>query len=183
MCDTFNNFEGRCIRGDGEFLVLYKLGYQNFFGWQVGTPQRGDVVVFRPPESDDPKEHFIKRVIGVPGDTLELKDGYVYITNEEYPEGWQLPEESYLNQVNLGHTDPQIAYLDTFEIPEGGYFVMGDNRKASSDSRRCLEQAGCTDDNTFYITLDHIKGKAWFVMWPLTRVRVIDNTPYDEGSD
>lgn len=181
MCDTFNNFDGRCVRGDGEYIILYKLGYQNFFGWQLGTPDRGDIVVFQPPESDDPDEYFIKRVIGLPGDTIEFKDGYVYITNEEYPEGWMLPEEDYLNQVNLGNTEPQTTTLSVLEVPEGSYFVMGDNRKASSDSRSCFVQAGCNDKNSPYLTMEDITGKAWLVLWPFDRMRVIDEVVYEEA--
>lgn len=178
MCDTFNNFDGRCVRGDGEYIILYKFGYQNILGWQVGLPERGDVVVFRPPESEDPSEFFIKRIIGLPGETVEIKDGYAYITNDEHPDGWLLPEETYLNQTNLGSTDAQSTNYTVFDVPEESYFVMGDNRKASSDSRRCFEQSGCTDGNSPYITMEHISGKAWLVLWPFNRIRVMQDEPY-----
>src|SRR3989338_10606122 len=63
MCDAFNNFEGQCIRGNGEYIMIYKFGYQNILGWQVGLPQRGEVLVFHPPGTES-ADFFIKRVIG-----------------------------------------------------------------------------------------------------------------------
>lgn len=179
MCDTFNNFEGRCIRGNGEYLLINKWGYQNVFGWQVGLPERGDVVVFRPPHGE-PGEYYIKRIIGVPGETVEIRNGYVYIVNEENPEGFKLDESEYLNPLNLGHTEsPQ---RQRFEVEESQYFVMGDNRKASSDSRRCFEQTGCEGDAVATVGLNRIEGKAWVVLWPFDRMRVVKAMAYDEVS-
>ena len=57
MCDSFNNFEGQCIHGNGEYIMIYKLGWQNIFGWQVGLPDRGDVIVFTPP-GDEKGDYF-----------------------------------------------------------------------------------------------------------------------------
>lgn len=169
MCSTFNDFDGNCIRGNGEYIMIYKLGYQNIAGWQIGLPQRGDVVVFHPP-GNEAKEFFIKRVVGLPGETVEIKQGHVYIDGEK------LDESAYLNSANLGHTEPQSSQT-IFEVPENHYFVLGDNRRASSDSRRCFEQLGCNENNTAYITLDEIQGKAFVVMWPLDRMRIVK---YDE---
>ncbi len=167
MCDTFNNFDGQCLRGNGEYLMIYKLGYQSFFGWQVGLPEIGDVVVFQEPNGDD---FYIKRIIGVPGDTIEVKDGYVYINGDK------LDESNYLNELNLSHTEPSSSEYSVFEVPENEYFVLGDNRKASSDSRRCFDAIGCASpDTTAYVSLDAIQGKAWFVMWPFERVRLVEN--------
>ncbi len=175
MCDTFNNFDGRCIRADGEYIMIYKLGYLNILGWQVGLPDRGDVVVFSEPSGDS---YYIKRVIGLPGETIEIHDGYVYLTNDENPEGLKLDESEYLNQVNWGYTEPSSPDNSVFEIPEGKYFVLGDNRKASSDARRCFSTIGCSEEGaTPYITLDEIQGRAWFVMWPFDRIRIVENDP------
>jgi signal peptidase I len=167
MCDTFNNFDGTCVRGNGEYVMINKFGYLNIWGWEIGLPERGDVVVFQEPDGPD---YYIKRIIGLPGDVVEIKDGFVFIDGE------QLEEENYLNQVNLGHTDPSGPDSDVFEVPEEKYFVLGDNRKASSDSRRCFDPLGCigTDANP-YITLEEIQGKGWFVMWPFERIRLVTN--------
>lgn len=170
MCDNFNNFEGTCIRGDGEFILLYKFGYENILGWQVGMPERGDVVVFEPPE--EPDEFYIKRVTGLPGETVEFKDGYVYI------DGFKLDESGYLNEDNWGFTDIPYESETSFTVPEGSYFLMGDNRRASSDARRCFADQGCDGINTPYVTLDKITGRAWFVMWPLNRMRVVPEPGY-----
>jgi signal peptidase I len=177
MCDTLNQFDERCLRSNGEYILIYKFGYQNIWGWQVGLPDRGDIVVFTPPDATD-DEYYIKRIIGLPGETVEVRDGYVYVINEENPEGFLLEESSYLNELNLGHTDVPLQSMSSFEVPEGYYFVMGDNRRASSDSRRCFEQTGCDGENTPYISLESIRGKAWFVFWPLTRIRVLEAVSY-----
>lgn len=176
MCDNFNNFEGTCIRGDGEFILLYKFGYQSILGWQVGLPERGDVVVFEPPA--EPGEYYIKRVIGLSGETVEFKDGYVYIVNEENPNGFKLDESGYLNSENWGNTDLPYDSETSFTVPEGSYFLMGDNRRASSDARRCFADQGCDGTNTPYVTLDKITGRAWFAMWPLNRMRVVPEPTY-----
>jgi len=163
MCDTFNNLNGQCIRGNGEYIMVYKLGYQNIGGWQIGIPKRGDIVVFQPPNGIG-DEFFIKRVIGLPGETIEIKEGYVYINTK------RLDESSYLNKSNLGHTDTQKNET-IFVIPQGQYFVLGDNRRASSDSRRCFDQIGCTTNNTPFVPLANLQGKAFIVLWPFNQIR------------
>lgn len=110
MVDTFH---------DKEYLIVDQLSYH------LGTPDRGDVIVFRYPR--DISKFFIKRVIGVPGDTIDIKDNVVTITNKEHPNGAVL-KEPYVQQM---HQDIEV----TTELGEGEYFVMGDNRDASSDSR------------------------------------------------
>ena len=87
-------------------------------------PERGDIVVF--PYPDDPDQTFIKRIIGLPGETIEGKDGMVYINGEPY-------EEDYV-------TSEIAAPFGPIEIPEGSYFCMGDNRNDSKDSR--FEEVG-----------------------------------------
>lgn len=177
MCNTFNFINGECTHGNGEYLIINKIGYQNIFGWQVGEPERGDVIIFTPPNHTEDGEFFIKRIIGLPGETVSLKNGDVYIYNDAHPDGWKL-EEPYLNSKNQDQTYPQSKQDASFTVPEGEYFVMGDNRRASLDSRRCFAESGCTSENTAYLASELIEGKAWIVLWPLSSMRLIENTSY-----
>ncbi|MFN3188471.1 MAG: signal peptidase I [Candidatus Paceibacteria bacterium] len=103
----------------GEYLIVDQASYY------FQSPKRGDVVIFRYPR--DPSKFFIKRVIGIPGDTVTITDNTVHISNEEFPEGYVL-EESYITSMHQRTTI-------TEELGAGEYFVMGDNRDQSSDSR------------------------------------------------
>jgi signal peptidase I len=109
MFPTFN---------DGQYLIVDELSYL------VGTPHRGDVVIFRYPI--DPSRFFIKRVIGLPGEKVEIKNGAVTIFNKDHPEGFTL-NEPYIDEPFSAN------YNNT--VPADQYFVMGDNRNRSSDSR------------------------------------------------
>jgi signal peptidase I len=102
----------------GEYLIVDELSYH------LGNPSRGDVIIFRPPL--DPKVFYIKRVIGLPNETVEIKSGKVIIKNSSHPEGFVL-DESYVK--NQGEKD------ETTVLGAGQYFVMGDNRPVSYDSR------------------------------------------------
>lgn len=110
MEDTFHN---------NEYLIVDQLTYK------FEHPERGDVIVFRYPR--DPSKYFIKRVIGLPGETVKIEDGMVIIESDEYPGGLVL-YEPYAETMN------RTSNL-TQELGEGEYFVMGDNRDSSSDSR------------------------------------------------
>jgi len=175
MCDTLNNFDGNCVHGNGEYIIVNKASYIDVFGWSLSEYERGDIVVFEPPGGDE-GEFYIKRIIGLPGETVKLDDGNVYIYNDEYPDGIML-DEKYLNESNYGKTYAFDSGLDTFEVPEGMYFVMGDNRRASSDSRRCFGQSDCTSEDAF-VSEDAIQGKGWLVLWPFDRLRVLDGYDY-----
>ena len=109
MYPTFQN---------GDYLIVDELSYR------TGDPQRYDVVVFHYPL--DPSKFFIKRVIGLPGETVKILGNNITIVNKDHPEGFQIPEPFVKNP---GDNDM------TFNLKEGQYFVMGDNRSASSDSR------------------------------------------------
>lgn len=132
---------------DHEYLVIDELSY--FFR----PPQRGEVVVFRYPL--DPREYFIKRVIGLPGETAEIRENAVYISNAGHPDGFRL-EESYLPD-DLGYRGNGRFTLDPDE-----YVVLGDNRAFSSDSRSwgVLERK-------------FITGRAIFRAWPVKKFGVI----------
>lgn len=115
------------------------------FGFRLAylfdEPQRGDIVIFKFP--DDEKLLYIKRLIGMPGDTVEIYDGKVFINGEELP-------EPYLEVVTQGTFGP-------YEVPEDSYFMMGDNRNNSADSRYW--------DHTF-LHRDKIVGKAVIKYFP-----------------
>ena len=101
-----------------DYLIVDKLVYR------FKAPARGDVIVFKPPFSS--KEYFIKRIVGLPGETLSIEGKAVQITNKEYPEGFTL-EEPYVS------SERESTVIITLKDNE--YFVMGDNRAVSSDSR------------------------------------------------
>lgn len=106
---------------DREYLVINKLTYR------FNEPKRGDVVVFRYPK--DKTQYFIKRIIGLPGEKIKVQNGQAIVINSEHPEGSALTEPYLSNQDITFGKDDQIT-LGTDQ-----YFVMGDNRLASSDSR------------------------------------------------
>ncbi|MEI8270248.1 MAG: signal peptidase I [bacterium] len=105
---------------DGQYLVVDEISYI------LGTPKRDDVVVFKNPNNT--KIFYIKRIIGLPGETVDVKSdtNEVLITNKEHPDGFNL-DQSFI--VNTGGIDGHMV------LGENEYFVMGDNRPASSDSR------------------------------------------------
>lgn len=107
------------------------------FSYITASPERGDVVLFKFP--DDETQTFIKRVIGLPGDTIEIKSGALYINGE-------VSQEDYLKE-------PMIGSFGPYFVPQNSYFMLGDNRNYSKDSRAWV--------NT-YVTKDKILGKAIF---------------------
>ncbi len=117
----------------GEFLIVNKLAYK------LGSPQRGDIIVFHFPR--DPEQEYIKRLIGLPGDTVIVARGKVEVN------GQALVEE-YIQQP--------ARYNGTWQVPEGHLFVLGDNRNNSSDSH-----------DWGPVPLDYVVGKAVLVYWPV----------------
>jgi|GEM_PF-102589 len=120
------------------------------------APRRGDVIVFRFPL--DPSRDFIKRVIGVPGDTVEVKDEKVYINGSPL-------KEDYINAT------PNYTYGPK-TVPAGMYFVLGDNRRFSYDSHSwtCPQQQQCD-----FVPEENIIGQAWFSYWPLNTLGFVNN--------
>ena len=128
-----------------EYLIVDQLTYH------FEEPMRGDVIVFRYPK--DPSKFFIKRIIGLPGDTIHIEGSEVTITNTEHPEGMVL-EEAYIHSMRAGATVNETLGVDE-------YFVMGDNCDASSDSRAWG-----------VLQRDHIVGRAFLRLFPLTKADV-----------
>ncbi|MDQ3023860.1 MAG: signal peptidase I [bacterium] len=128
----------------GDLLIADKLSYKLLHN----DPQRGDVMIFRYP--DNPKLDYIKRVIGLPGDIIEVHDGKVFVN------GGQL-KETYIKEEPFSTYGP-------VQVPQEKYFVMGDNRNHSSDSRVWG-----------YVPRKNFEGRALFVFWPPTRAKVIRN--------
>lgn len=160
---------------DKEYIIINKLAYL------IGIPKRGDVVVFHPP--NDPSKYYVKRVIGEPGDEVTIKDGYVFLKKKGSAESIRLDESSYLNEKNLGHTyrhppSSEDAAAVTYKVPEGDYFVLGDNREGSYDSR-----SFALDNNTKaepYVPVASIKGRVWFVALPITKIQALAPPAYLE---
>ena len=170
--------------GDFLFVSKYTYGYSKhsfpfsfppFEGriWQ-DLPKRGDVVVFKYPA--DIRLDFIKRVIGLPGDTIQMKEGRLYINGKQMnrdevgryviSEYTPFPQEckEYIETLPEGQTHRILEYSDVvdqidntpeFTVPEGHYFMMGDNRDNSNDSRKDIGM----------VPFDHIEGKARFLFY------------------
>lgn len=132
----------RVTSGSMENTIMTKdrvLGLR--FSYWFSQPQRGDIVIFKYP--DDESQNYIKRIIGLPGDTVEIQNGSVYINGE-------LLDEPYLREEPKGSFGP-------YEVPEGHYFVLGDNRNNSRDSRYWTNK---------YVSEDQILGKAYWIYYP-----------------
>lgn len=150
---------------NGEYIIVNKLYYR------FQEPDRGEVIVFLPPNHK--KEYYVKRIIGIPGDTVSIKNGKVFISNQINPDGFEVNED-YLSKRFLGKTYlPADIMNKTFTVPEDKYFVLGDNRTGSSDSRYWRDTY--TNETTPYVDKDMVSGKVWVVLWPLNQIRQIEH--------
>ena len=129
----------------------------NRLSYVFGDPERGEIVFFKFPDNEE--ETFVKRIIGLPGEKIEIKDGKVYINDSAEP-----LYEPYLRET------PRSEDFGPVVVPEDSYFMMGDNRNHSSDSRAW---------NTFYVTKDELLAKAWLRIWP--PFHLADHYDYEEG--
>jgi signal peptidase I len=125
----------------GEYVVVNRMSYR------LGNPHRGDIIVFHFPRN--PAEEYIKRIIGLPGDVIEVVNGSVFVNGQPL-------DENYL--------DVKINYTGKWEVPSGQLFVLGDNRNNSSDSH---------DWGT--VPMDYVVGKALMVYWPPPEWGLIDH--------
>ncbi len=139
---------------NGEFLMANKISYR------MSEPQRGDVIIFKFSDTQD----FIKRIVGTPGDEIMIKDAKMYINGE------LLDESSYLAESVITNGGSYLHEGQTITIPDGQYFVCGDNRTNSSDSR----EFGPIEESK-------IKGKAWIVYYPFSEFRVVQHESYSIG--
>lgn len=130
---------------DGDYLIINEIGYR------FQKPLRGDIVVFRYPK--DLSQYYIKRIIGLPNEKVEIKNGKVKIYNSKNPEGVDL-RESYLTvSLTPGNLETNLS--------DNEYFVLGDNRFASSDSRVWG-----------VLPRQNIIGKVWLRGWPVAKAQV-----------
>ena len=139
---------------NGEYLVVDEISLR------FSDIKRGDVVIFHPPHNAS--LYYIKRVIGLPGEAVEIKDGGIYIYNDEFPEGTRLDENNYLPESALSG-NKQKVYLKDKE-----YFVAGDNRGNSLDSRSFGP-----------IVLERIKGKVFLRAFPFNRLDLFKAPSYN----
>ena len=148
----------------------------NKFRYLFRMPERGDIVVFRPPT--DMAKYYVKRVIGMPGDTMVVRDGYLFLRDEN--KGDIRLEESYLSGINAGKTyrypvNSGDTSEEIFSVPEGQYFLLGDNRQGSLDSRS-FGHLGTQE--TAFVPRSNIKGSVWFVALPVTKIHAFDTPQY-----
>ncbi len=137
--------------------------------YPLETPQRGDVVVLEPPSAHEmnSQEDYIKRVIGLPGETVQIKDGVVLI------DGAPLPESKADGAYLVDTTDCYGGKLcEPYTIPAGHVVVMGDHRSNSQDSRSWTGEPA--------LPIERIVGKAWLIYWPQTQWGIVASPTYAE---
>lgn len=137
---------------DGEYLLTDKVTYR------FKEPKRGDIIVFEAPTNDG--QEFIKRIIGLPREEISVQNGGVFINGKKL-------QEPYIAE---GMETSSGVFLEEGEkvfVPEGEYFVLGDNRPHSSDSR-----------SWGFISKEKITGRAWLIYWPLQEAGTIQSAKY-----
>ncbi len=132
---------------DHEYLIIDEISYR------FKEPARGEVIVFRYPK--DPKQFFIKRVIGLPEETIKLQNGQIIIINQKHPEGFVLDETAYLEKGTWTKGELEI------KLKADEYFVLGDNRNSSLDSRIFGP-----------VKREDIIGRTWIRGWPFNRFTI-----------
>lgn len=146
------------VSGESMFPTFKNKEYiiTNLIGLKFRTPKKGDVIVFHAPP--DPDKDFIKRIMGLPGDTVYLKDGFVYVNDQK------VSESAYLKSTVRTYGGSFLKEGVKVTIPNGDYIVMGDNRPFSSDSREWG-----------FLPKEKIIGTSLFVYWPLNKIRIVSN--------
>jgi len=137
---------------DGEYLIIDEISYR------LREAERGEVIVFKYPQN--PSEFFIKRIIGLPGETIKIQNSTIVIENKTNPLGFVLDESSYLKNV------PSMGQ-QAVTLGEDEFFVLGDNRSASFDSRRWGS-----------LPRNDIIGKVWIKAWPIAQAGLAKTPAY-----
>jgi signal peptidase I len=127
----------------GQFILVNKMAYR------IGDFHRGDIIIFHYPRN--PSEDYIKRVIGLPGDTVEVRNNMVYVNNQA------------LNEAYIA-AEPQ--YFGSWKVPDDQVFVLGDNRNQSSDSH-----------SWGFVPHNLVVGRALVVYWPLENMKILNQVP------
>ncbi len=141
---------------DYEYLIIDEISYR------FNEPRRGEVIVFRNPLNS--RQYFIKRTIALPGERIKIAEGEIIIFNQEYPEGKKLDENSYLPFIDVQGTLGQIDMT----LKDEEYFVLGDNRNSSLDSRSFGP-----------VNRRDVIGKVWIRGWPFDRFKFFYAPIYD----
>ena len=131
---------------NGDVVLVNSLVYNAM------TPKRGDIIAFKPNGREN-AHYYIKRIVGLPGETVTIRDGKVYINDSTEP-----LRDDFCPETPVGDFGP-------YEVPEGCYFMLGDNRNVSKDSRYWLNP---------YVEKDKIIGKAFLRYWPLNKISLIE---------
>jgi signal peptidase I len=140
---------------NGDYLIVDEVSYH------LHNPHRGDVIVFKAPPQ--PTEYYIKRIIGLPGDTVHLNNGQVTITNAANPKGFTL-DQSFITHDATSN--------GTYVVPPDEYFVMGDNRSGSFDSR-----------SWGFLPAKNIRGRALLRLLPLNSIALVPGKEnYDQSN-
>jgi len=142
---------------DGEYILTDKISYR------LGEPKRGDVVVFRAPRNEE--YDYIKRIVGLPGDTIRIDGGRIFLNNS-------LINEAYLPKDHITSAGGFIKAGQIATVPKEQYFVLGDNRNHSSDSREWG-----------FVPKENIIGKAWLRYWPPERFGKIKEVELNSLTD
>ncbi len=139
---------------DHEYLIIDEISYR------LREPQRGDIIVFRYPQNT--QEYFIKRLIGLPGEKVQLKDGDVYIYNQQFPDGFKL-NESYLSPGTKTYGFNE----EILSLGQDEFYLLGDNRNSSKDSRSFGQ-----------VNKNFIIGRVLFRGWPVNRINIFSAPVY-----
>ena len=136
-----------------KFVYLDPFNFDNNVGYNLDlklNPNRGDIVVFDPPfPYDTTGKQFVKRVIAIPGDTIENSSGTILVNGKPFAN-------------NFGRTS-ELSEVPKTLVPDGYYYVLGDNRRSSNDSR-----------SFGFVPRTNIKGRVWVIYWPFSNFKIFD---------